>query len=222
MVSRPNTVMNQGIPAAGRSSGPSPWRSRSAARSATEWSKQWRSGSHVVVSRGTRSDHASSDSRTRARSVPNRCSTSSGSSTSPSSDTATSTRTSQDECGSSSIAKRTAPPSGSPSRESTTCVRPPRPPGSASTTRPSRSSKRAGAKGGRCGAWSGSPSAKSCSFTLMMSAKSVPKSSSSVNASCDRVSLRTSMWSWSPWPTKRCRAIESASFSSPSTGALRA
>ena len=96
IVSRPNTVMNQGMPAAGRCPGPSPARSRSAARSATDWSNEWRSSSDVVERRGSRSDQASNDSRTRARSVPNLRSTCSGCSTSPSSETATSMRTSQE------------------------------------------------------------------------------------------------------------------------------
>ena len=41
IVSRPKTVMNHGIPAAGSLPTPSPPRIRSAARSATDWSKAW-------------------------------------------------------------------------------------------------------------------------------------------------------------------------------------
>ena len=219
IVSRPKTVMNHGIPAAGSGPGPSPARRRSAARSATDRANEWRSSSDVVLSRGSCSDHASNASRTRARSVPNRRSMCSGWSTAPSRETATSTRTSQDARGASVTGKRTTPARPIPVRERTSCVRPLRPSPSSRTTRPARSSKCASAGGGSSGAWSGSPSAKSCCLTLMMSAKSVAKSSSTVKAIRSPVSLRITMWSCIPSPTKRWRAIERTSWSrSPASG----
>ena len=66
-MSRPKTVMNHGIPAAGSCAIPAlPPRMRSAARSETERSYECLSGSQVVSSSGTRSCQAGSESRTRA------------------------------------------------------------------------------------------------------------------------------------------------------------
>ena len=74
-MSRPKTVMNHGIPAAGsRPVRPLP-RIRSEARSATDWKNASSSWSQSARICGTRSCQAASDSRTRVCSSPKRRST---------------------------------------------------------------------------------------------------------------------------------------------------
>ena len=82
------------------------------------------------------------------------------------------------------------PPSCSPGREKITCVLAFPPPFSVSTSwLPSPG--RTAAAGGSGRALSGAPRAKSCSLTEMMSAKSVPTSSSTTTCSGTKPSLRT-------------------------------
>ena len=83
------------------------------------------------------------------------------------------------------------------------------------------SSYSAGAGGGRAGAFSGSPSAKSCSFTVMMSAKSAASSSDTSKRSVSMLSFRTAIRSRIPVATKRSRATDTVSCGRPSTFALR-
>ena len=97
-VSRPNTVMNHGIPAAGSLPWPasSAVRMRSAARSFTDCPNVCPSSFHEARICGTRSCHAPTDSATRARSSPKWCSTASGArSASPLTPRPTSTRIDQ-------------------------------------------------------------------------------------------------------------------------------
>ena len=79
-----------------------------------------------------------------------------------------------------------------------------------------------GSTGGGSGfAWTGSPSAKSCSLTDMMSAKSQPISSPSVKEMGSIPSLRSMIRSCIPSPTNRRRMIESVSCGSPPASGLR-
>ena len=101
IVSRPKTVMNQGIPAAGRRPvRPAP-RIRSEARSETDWKKECERSSQSDRICGTRSCHAASDSRTRVSSSPNRRSAVRGAIESPSIETSMSSRRCHDWRGSS-------------------------------------------------------------------------------------------------------------------------
>ena len=77
------------------------------------------------------------------------------------------------------------------------------------------------ARGGRGSARDGSPRAKSCALTEMMSAKSEARSSPTVTVRGTGVSLRSTKRSVSVSPTNRSRAIEIASTGRPSVGALR-
>ena len=72
-MSRPKTVMNHGMPAAGRLPRPFPPLSRSEARSATERGKTWSRSSQDARSLGTRRFQAASDASMRSRSSPKRC-----------------------------------------------------------------------------------------------------------------------------------------------------
>ena len=101
-VSRPKTVMNHGIPAAGiRPVRPVP-RIRSEARSETDWKNAWSIKSQSARIWGTRSCQAASDSRTRVISSPKRRSAVRGVTESPSIEARMSSRTSQLSRGSSS------------------------------------------------------------------------------------------------------------------------
>ena len=103
IVSRPKTVMNQGIPAAGSAPdrrGSSSMRSED--RSATERPNVCISSSQELRSCGTRSRQAASESRTRASSSPKRRSTISAAIGIPSADGITSARRRQLSRGSSS------------------------------------------------------------------------------------------------------------------------
>ena len=72
IVSRPNTVMNHGMPAAGSFPMSPSARMRSAARSLTERLNAWPSVSQLAFTCGTRRCHAASESRTCASSSPKR------------------------------------------------------------------------------------------------------------------------------------------------------
>ena len=94
-VSRPKTVMNHGIPAAGiRPVRPAP-RIRSEARSETDWKNERSSWSQSARTCGTRSCQAASDSRTRVSSSPKRRSAARGATVSPSIEARMSSRSSQ-------------------------------------------------------------------------------------------------------------------------------
>ena len=162
IVSRPNTVMNHGIPAAGSIAESRVFepRMRSAARSLTDWLNEFSSSSHSARSCGTRSCHAASESRTRPRSSPNWRSTVFGTTASPSETTTTSMRISHRSRGASSTGKAIAEPLTFPRCERMICVQSASS-GSLSTNWLCSSSKRAGAGSGSGRARSGSPSAKS-------------------------------------------------------------
>ena len=223
--SRPNTVMNHGIPAAG--SRPEPTRPapriRSAARSATECENEWPSSSQLARICGTRSSHAESDSRTRPRSSPNRRSTVRfGTSSSPSSDITTSTRTYHVSRGASSMSHEIPDAVGSPGSERISCVRSTSSPNGSSNRNWFCSSSKYGATtGGSGAARTGSPSAKSCSLTEMMSAKSVARSRPSSNATGAIDWFWITTWSCIPSPTKRSRLIERTSWASPPASGFR-
>ena len=216
-VSRPNTVMNHGIPAAKSGRRYSPVRMRSAARSAIERSNARRRLSQPPRTRGTRSVQAATTSPSVSRSS-SRCSTESRLGASSSAGR-TSTFRSQRSCGSSERSNATAPPSTlARLREND--------PRAQLARRGPRSAiwlprlvvaSPAPAAAAR-GACSGSPSAKSCCLTEMMSAKSAASSSESSKSSAlhalvpDRDPLLHARS-----PTKRSRAIESASCGRPFT-----
>ena len=182
-VSRPNTVMNHGIPAAGSLPPPasSAVRMRSAARSLTDWPNVWRSSFHdarrsaaraAPTPRPTRAtlcallaevllDDLRSASRARRRSP---------SPTSMRSDQRLARR--ELEVVADSVAVT------SPRSEKITCVRP-KPSGSTSMSWLFGSSYTAATAGGSGFACFGSPSEKSHSLTEMMSAKSAATTRSS-------------------------------------------
>ena len=156
-VSRPKTVMNHGIPAAGSLPRPSPMRMRSAARSATDCWYAWRRSSDWTRSCGTSSCHFASESRTLSRSAPKRCSTTLGGSSTPDSDATTSTRSCQISRGASSSWKHTRRPSILHGSEKSTCVFAPPFVASSRTSWFAAASKRASAGAGSGRAVSGSP-----------------------------------------------------------------
>ena len=183
-VSRPKTVMNHGMPAAGSCPIPSPPRIRSAARSATDWRERLpKVVARRVRSRGTLRCHAASDSRTCSRSSPKL----------PLDDVRLRLRARErrDDVDAQlpELARGELEPEADaravdlarPREEHLRLRAVPR--ASSRTSWFEAASKRTAAGRGSGGAVSGLPSEKSCSFTEMMSAKSVATSSSSSNAS---------------------------------------
>ncbi len=224
IVSRPKTVMNQGIPAAG--SAPErrgSWSMRSEDRSATERPNVCTSSSQELRSCGTRRRHAASESRTRAISSPKRRSAICAAVCVPSADGITSARRRQLSRGSSSIRYVTVESDASPRSERTTCVIPWKLSSWSAITNWLSPCSYTGATGvGSGSARSGSPRAKSYSFTEKMSAKSLPSSSASSNEIVRWEWFETTMCSCIAWPTKRSRPMDSSSFSrSPTTGFRR-
>ena len=182
--SRPNTVMNHGMPAAGsRPTATRPLsfaRMRSAARSEIDCETARSRSSQSARSCGTRSCQAVSESRTCWSSSPKRRSAVFGCTTSPDGEGTTSTTSSQRSRGCSSIAYVAhAPSTRLGGCERITCVAALLA-GSASRNWPSSASKRGSASGGSGGACNGSPNEKSYDFTVKMSAKSEPISSASL------------------------------------------
>ena len=192
-VSRPNTVMNHGMPAAGsfHVPPPSPVCICSAARSFTDCPNACSSSSQLVSTRGTCTCHASSEARTRARSPPKCRITPRGArSGRPSRPVTTSIRSTQRCRGFSFTSYETPAGVSVPRFDRITCVRPK--PSRSVSTYWLRSSSEVGSTGSGSGfACLGSPSEKSHSFTDMMSAKSAPNSIPIVSSSGFIVSFRS-------------------------------
>ena len=222
-MSRPKTVMNHGMPAAGSLPTPSSLPCiRRDARSDTERPNECARSSQVARSCGTRSCQAASDSRTRASSSPNRRSAMRGTTCGPSRSGTMSSRRSQRSRGSSSrryddasavdLALRAT---GSPASAR---ARPSRPRAGTGCW-PRR--RRGWTVGGSGSAFSGSPSAKSKSLTAKMSAKShatsIPSSSDTGRIPWFWTTMRSCIAS----PMKRSRMIETSSASRSSVRGLR-
>ena len=122
-VSRPNTLMNHGTPAPGSFPMPDPSeRIRNEARSATDWTNACDSISHVVLTCGTFSCHAESESRTRPTSSPKRRSARRAATSSPSESGNTPTCSSQLSRGSSATVNVIVESFTFPGSEKITCV----------------------------------------------------------------------------------------------------
>ena len=93
--------------------------------------------------------------------------------------------------------------------------------GSSSTNWACSSSKTGVAGSGNAFARTGSPSAKSCSLTAKMSAKSLAIWIASSNETGSEVTFSTTIRSCIASETNRSRTIATESCASPSTGALR-
>ena len=184
---------------------------RSEARSETERGNERPSSSQSARSCGTRSCQAASESRTRVSSSPKRRSACARRRRGRRRATATtSTPSSQRSRGSSSTCQRTRRAVDLAAlREDHLRLRRRRS-ASSSTNWLCSSSKRLGTGRGSGSARIGSPSAKSCSLTERMSAKSRPSSSASSNDErLHALVLDDDRGPASPSPTKRSRAIES-------------
>ena len=220
-VSRPNTVMNHGVPAA--SSRPptseSPARMRSPARSATDVFHVCTRPSQRARSRGADARHAASDSSARRRSSSSsRANDALANGSTPSSCGCTPTTSRQRSPGASESANRAAPccsPNGS---DRCTIVRA----GYASSANTSVPfSRRSSGRDGGSVSSLGVPKPGSRLFTTKMSAKSAsssrPSSTSTRRWPWFSTVMRSSMQS----PTNRSRSIESSFGSSPSASGLR-